>query len=378
MPLPDIVDYDTLLMAPALATCGGARPIVDELLAAANNPDRMLGIDPTLIRVRAADLLSLQHDPAILDNAVAILREAVAQALPGEQGMAQDALVKTLAEQGNRAELDAIARDLLQRPPSRTWAHQLEGVSTIAVMFGYGQLAGRWLDEALAAVDGVPGASARTTRNPGISARSQSSAIREVLQDAKKRAAKLRSIMTADGRDPDDPDAARQRMWARPTDAATVTTYPPWPAGFDGRLLWWPESEYARVTRQLPELATVLGGSWRGHTGRVQAAMTGGPSEAAGGGGSRGVVQPGGSGTDPAAGRVVQPHALVAADFTQFAQFLEWSHADPLASSTMTAFGALAARLPAPVRWPPKDRAPCWCGSGVRYRDCCGVRGAVG
>lgn len=277
--------------------------------------------------------------------------------------MAQDALVKTLAEQGNGAELAALAHDLLREPPSQTWAHQLEGVSTISVLFGYGQLATRWLDEALVAADGMASPAARTTRNLGSSARSQSSAIRDVLQDAKKRAAKLRSMMTADGRDPDDPNAARERMWTRPADAATVTTYLAWPTGVEGRLVWWPDGDYTRLMRQLPELAALLGTPWRSHTARVQATMTGSASPVAG--------------ADEAAGSATRGRSLVAAEFGQFAHFLEWTHADPLASSTMTAFGALATKLPNPVRWPPKDRAPCWCGSGARYRDCCARQGAL-
>jgi SEC-C motif len=116
--------------------------------------------------------------------------------------------------------------------------------------------------------------------------------------------------------------------------------------------------------RQLPELAALLGTPWRSHTARVQAAMTGSASPAAG--------------ADRTAGSAARAHSLVAAEFGQFAHFLEWTHADPLASSTMTAFGALATKLPNPVRWPPKDRAPCWCGSGARYRDCCARRGAAG
>jgi hypothetical protein len=362
--LPDTVDNDTLLLAPALGVrAGGVRPVVAELLAVANEPDRLQGVDPTLVRLRAADLLSLEHDPALLPDAVAILREAVTLALPDEVQYAWQGLAKTLAEQGNSAELDALAHDLLREPPSRTWAYQLEGVSTISVLFGYGQLATRWLDEALAAADAMASPPAPTTRSQGISAGSQTSAIRDVLQEARKRAAKVRSMMTADGRDPDDPAAARQRMWTRPAEAATVTTYPAWPSGVEGRLVWWPDGDYTRLMRQLPEMAGLLGTPWRSHTARVQAAMTGSAGAAAG--------------ADRTASSAARAHSLVAAEFGQFAHFLEWTHADPLASSTMTAFGALATKLPNPVRWPPKDRAPCWCGSGARYRDCCARRGAA-
>ncbi len=334
MPLPELVDYDTLLFAPALAARGRAvRPVVDELLAVANDPDRLQGVDPTLVRVRAADLLSLEHDPALLPDAVEILREAVALALPGELGVATDALARTLAEQGDFAALDALVQPLLRQRPSLSWAPTLMGISAAATIFGYGKQASGWLDEALAG----PGGSDRTARR--------------VLADAKERLVKIRATMTADGCDPDDPAAARARWGSLPEAAATVTSHPPWPAGHDGRLVWWPEPEYARLMRQLPELATILGAPWRGHTGRVQTAM--------------------------ADGATAGLHWLVAAEFGQFAGFLEWSRADPLASSTMTAFGALASTLPAPVRWPPKDRALCWCGSGNRYRDCCARQSAA-
>jgi hypothetical protein len=340
MPLPHIVDYDTLLLAPALVARGGAvQPVVDELLTAANEPDRLQGIDPTLTRVRAADLLSLEHDPALLGDAVAILREAVALALPGEVEVARDALAKTTAEQGNLDELEAIARALLREPPSLTWAHQLTGISAVSAIFGYGKQAASWLDEAVAGAasgSGGPGRSGRPDRT-----------IRPALDDAKKRLAQVRAVMTADGCDPDDPVAARARMWTRPAAAATVGSYPPWPAGLPGSVVWWPEPEYARLTRNLPEMSSLLGERWRDHTAMVQAAMTERVSLAAG------------------------PHSLVAADFGQFAGFLEWSRADPLAPSTMTAFGALRPDPPAPVRWPPKHRAPCWCGTGNRYQGCC-------
>jgi hypothetical protein len=337
MPLPRIVDYDTLALAPALVVRAGAvRPIVDELLAVANDPDRMQGVDPTLIRVRAADLLSAEHDPALLDEAVSILRDAMAMAVPGEIGIARDALAKTLAEQGDVAELDALAEALLREPPTLPWAETLLAMSAISTIFGYGQQAAGWLDKALAAVADGTGRAYRGAAAGG--ALRSDRATRQVLEDAKGRLARIRTVMAADGCEPDDAEAAHARMQTRPTAAASVPAYPPWPAGFEGRLLWWPEPDYARLTRQVPEVATLLGGPWRGHTALVEA---------------------------------VRPYSLVAAEFSPFAQFLEWSRADPLSPATMTAFTALGQNLPAPARWPPRHRAPCWCGSGSQYRACC-------
>lgn len=150
MPLPGLVDYDTLLIAPALVVRGGAvRPVADELLAAANDPDQLVDIDPTVVPVRAADPLSLDDDPASLGAAVAILRDAVAQALPAEFGLARDALGKTLAEQGDVAELDALAHALLREPPNLTRAEQLGNIVSIATIYGYGQDAAGWLHDAL-------------------------------------------------------------------------------------------------------------------------------------------------------------------------------------------------------------------------------------
>lgn len=320
--MPDVIDHDTLLFASARATqVGSARQVADELLAAANDPDRLRGVDPTLVRVRAADLLCDTGDQQ-LQYAVAILREAVALALPGEMPMARDALGKALAEQGDQAELAAMAHALLADTASSSWPGSLLGFLSIVSMYGFSQQALRWLDEAVAAAQG--GSADRVTRR--------------TLDDIRPRLTKIRELIQSEGADPDDPAAMRRRMRTPHAAAATVSSYRPWPAGADGRLVWWPEREYGRLLRQVPEIATLLGRPWRAHTARVQAAS---------------------------------PESLVAAEFSDFAQFLEWSRADPLAPATMTAFGVLATRLPAPVRWPPKDRAPCWCGSGQRYRDCC-------
>lgn len=40
----------------------------------------------------------------------------------------------------------------------------------------------------------------------------------------------------------------------------------PWPALFGSCLLWWPEAEYQRIVRQVPDIRSVLGATWREHT----------------------------------------------------------------------------------------------------------------
>jgi hypothetical protein len=172
--------------------------------------------------------------------------------------------------------------------------------------------------------------------------------MRRMLDQTKVRIGEIRRTVVADGVDPASPAAVRAHRGRRPPEADAIGAHPSWPACLGGRLLWWPETEYGRLLRQLPEMALVLGSPWRGHTARVQAAM-------------REQADQGADGL-----------TLVAADARRFAQFVEQFDADPAAPPTMTAFTAAAAEKSAPVPWPPKRRAPCWCGSGRRYHDCCG------
>ena len=45
---------------------------------------------------------------------------------------------------------------------------------------------------------------------------------------------------------------------------------------------------------------------------------------------------------------------------------------DPGAASSRSAFAAELLRLGEAIRWPPGRNAPCWCGSGRKYKQCCG------
>jgi len=45
---------------------------------------------------------------------------------------------------------------------------------------------------------------------------------------------------------------------------------------------------------------------------------------------------------------------------------------DPGAAASRSGFAAELLRLGEAVRWPPGRNAPCWCGSGRKYKQCCG------
>jgi uncharacterized protein YecA (UPF0149 family) len=57
--------------------------------------------------------------------------------------------------------------------------------------------------------------------------------------------------------------------------------------------------------------------------------------------------------------------------------FQRWCHStgrDPATASTRAGYAAERARIAAPdlIAWPPARNAPCWCGTGRKYKQCCG------
>lgn len=135
--------------------------------------------------------------------------------------------------------------------------------------------------------------------------------------------------------------------------AGTVADPPALAAAADGPVLWWPQSEYLRLARQLPDLAGRIGPGWVGHTARAEAGLR-----------ARASYAP---------GRI----ALVAADFGQFATYLRKGSVDPRDPGVLTGYAAVAAANGTPAAWPPRPFRACWCGSGRRYKKCCAVTGAA-
>jgi hypothetical protein len=153
--------------------------------------------------------------------------------------------------------------------------------------------------------------------------------------------------------DPDsaDPDSA-DADWAGADWAGADWTEPDWTEP-GGPVLWWPQSEYLRLARQLPALAASIGPGWTAHLARTEALLRERASSAPG------------------------PAGLVAADFGHFATYLRKNSVDPREPDVLSAYTPAAATAAAVLAWPPRPRKPCWCGSRRRYRDCCAASGGA-
>jgi SEC-C motif len=121
------------------------------------------------------------------------------------------------------------------------------------------------------------------------------------------------------------------------------------PARAGDAVLWWPDTQYQRLMRQLPELAPALGWPWPQHIANTEKVLR--------------LIGAAGRGTA----------WLIAAEFTGFVGYLKQAPTDPRAAETLRGYAAHAVVTGTPVPWPPRSRKPCWCGSDRRYKDCCGA-----
>ena len=315
------------------------RQVAGELLAAADQPaTRLDGVTAFQARLHAAEVLLAAGERG---EGARVLRQAVQEAGPDPDPRTQLAAAGLFAEAGDLAEAEALVTQVLGARPGYGLLGSLMEMSLRLASLGHFDLAVRIAD-------------AVVTRNRsgrgGLSAR-----ITLLLEEAREQVLGLQQESRAAGVDLFDRQAMghgiRRRM-AEPAEG--ISSQLPWPALSGSRLLWWPCAEYGRVVRQVPELRDVLGAPWRGHTGRVESAMTAMAAEA----------------TRTSSGATQL--SLAAAQYERFAGYLEGTGADPRLAVVMTAFTEHAgAGYNDAARWPPGRRDPCWCGSKKRYRRCC-------
>jgi hypothetical protein len=112
----------------------------------------------------------------------------------------------------------------------------------------------------------------------------------------------------------------------------------------DGELLFWPQAEFDKLIAQWPALSEAYGKTWDEHRARVERAL----------------ISQGTAGQTVPAGTV--------AGLTGFAATGD----DPSDAKTRTGYARQAAtRTGGQITWPPERNAPCWCGSGDKYKKCC-------
>lgn len=114
-------------------------------------------------------------------------------------------------------------------------------------------------------------------------------------------------------------------------------------------VLYWPEREFTAVLDTWPSLADLYGADHAEHRGIVEQHLRGLALEHAG------------------------PVAVGFGTLAEYLRFAEAKGHDPAESSTRAAYAAHLGNLRRVVDWPPGRNDPCWCGSGQKYKKCCGA-----
>lgn len=323
---------DDVLFAPVRACRSDGPDLARDLLAAAGAPGSLDGVTPAQVRTSAAQILQGAGE---LDASLAAASQALATAGPADLGARERlALAEIFAAAGDADRAVELAAGALTLDQA---SYPLLG-SWMALVLKLAA-AGRF-DAALRLCNAaMPGSAAPVPRGPSGALGSR---IGQLIELTREQVLAVQAEVEAAGTDlslvraaTPAPDVARNQA-AEP---------PAWPAVVDGHLGWWPEPEYDRIIRQVPELGTVLGDPWRQHTSRTESAL-----RAASRRGERGLT-------------------LATLSYARFVAYLTSKRADPGNPSVMTGFAAKSLQGP---HWPPKPRDKCWCGSGSRYRDCCG------
>lgn len=118
-------------------------------------------------------------------------------------------------------------------------------------------------------------------------------------------------------------------------------------------VLYWPREEFAALLERRPEAADAYGDDHADHLRQVERTL-------------RDLAEQG-------APRL----AVGRAELTELEAYAEAGHGSPDAAGTRSAYAAELARAGRATDWPPPRNGPCWCGSGRKYKKCCGNPASV-
>ena len=111
-------------------------------------------------------------------------------------------------------------------------------------------------------------------------------------------------------------------------------------------LVFWPQAEFDGLVGQWPALTEAYGATWDEHRARLE----------------RELVRLAGSGRTDLALLPGSVDGLTAS---------AGSSGDPADPQVRAAYARRLAAGTERISWPPERNAPCWCGSGVKYKKCC-------
>jgi tetratricopeptide (TPR) repeat protein len=111
-------------------------------------------------------------------------------------------------------------------------------------------------------------------------------------------------------------------------------------------LLFWPAAEFDKLVAQWSALTEAYGATWDEHRARLE----------------RELVRLAGSGRTGLALLPGSVDGLTAS---------AGSGGDPADPQTRAAYARKLAADAEQIIWPPERNAPCWCGSGLKYKKCC-------
>jgi uncharacterized protein YecA (UPF0149 family) len=113
--------------------------------------------------------------------------------------------------------------------------------------------------------------------------------------------------------------------------------------------VFWPEAEHGKLIARWPRLAAEVGATWDEHKKQIERHC---------------------AFVERAGHKVNQ----VSGDVAGFEAFLEDRRVTRPSSQDLHAYPELRTQLTM-VPWPPARTAPCWCGSGRKYKQCCRPHG---
>jgi len=316
-----VIDADDLLFAPVRARwLEPAEAVVADLLDAAGQPGCMRGVRPDEVLVAAGKVLS---GAGRLEEAGRVMRRAVAAAAPGGDRDARHWLAAVLIDSGDGDGAEEVIAGMAEGGPHAGIAERVAFALRCAAA-GDDQRAARW---AQLAVD-----HARRDRLGARVAELARLTQEQVRQVASERAA-----------------ASLARATPGPGEGEPGATRPPAVAGNGADVLWWPQAEYERLVRYLPGLGQALGSPWRSHVARTEVLLRQRQAE--------GLLR----------------SRLHAGEFIRFLGYVMQTGTDPRQTRSLGGFLANWPPSGPGTAWPPRPRQHCWCGSGRRYKDCCGT-----